>query len=103
MFRESDIAVLLHAMQETPQDYRKRFFKSLLMVRRRARNRFEASLVAQLFHLPDEWMLIKAKAWEQKVRRAIADQGLGLSDAFTMFDSDSNGVLSAAELYGALL
>jgi len=102
MFSESDIAALLYAMPETPPARRKIFFKNLLMVRRRARNRFEGSPVAQLFNMPDQWTLIKAKAWQQKVRKAIADQGLGLADAFNMFDSDGNSKISASELFGAL-
>jgi hypothetical protein len=37
-----------------------------------------------------------------RVREAILQRGLQLHDAFLMFDYDRNGLLSLAEVYGAL-
>lgn len=103
MFRESDIAALLHSdLAQTVPARRKLFYKALIAVRRRQQKRVEGAPVAQLFHMPDQWTLIKAKAWEQRIRSAIMDQGIGLRDAFHMFDSDGNDKLSASELFGAL-
>lgn len=56
----------------------------------------------QLFSMPDEWSLLKQRAWQTRCREAIRDRGLKLYDAFILFDSDGNGKLSAAELFGAL-
>ena len=36
------------------------------------------------------------------MREAILQRGLPLHDAFLMFDYDRNGLLSLAEVYGAL-
>merc|ERR1719401_2032530 len=103
MYKEDQIAALLHALPEDDPSKRRLFFEDVLLVRRRNERRFQESPVHQLFVMPDEWTLMKAKAWQVRVRSAIIDAGLGLRDAFNMFDTNNNGTLSDAELFGALM
>jgi len=102
-YTETELGALLHALPFTAPRRREIFYADVIKMRRRAQRRWKEAPVAQFFTVPDEWSLLKQKAWQSRVRQAVRETGYGLFDAFNFFDSDGNGVLSAAELFGALV
>eukprot|EP00658_Telonema_sp_P-2_P048635 TRINITY_DN36989_c0_g1_i2.p1 TRINITY_DN36989_c0_g1~~TRINITY_DN36989_c0_g1_i2.p1 ORF type:complete len:243 (+),score=66.74 TRINITY_DN36989_c0_g1_i2:304-1032(+) len=85
-----------------PSD-REAFFLSTLASRRRLERKWQETPIAKAFVVPDEWITLKQQAQSIFMYEAIMRRGLTLYEAFVTVDADDNGVLSAAELYGALL
>ena len=55
-----------------------------------------------MFTLDDEYAALKQRAASIFAREALAARKLKKWEAFMAFDADDNGLLSAAEVYGAL-
>jgi hypothetical protein len=63
--------------------------------------KWEETPLAKLFTLPDEYHLLKQRAQSVRIREAVKSKGLLLFDAFRMFDTNRNGLITPAELWGA--
>ena len=100
-FKPADLNVLLRSIHAPPAQ-RRLFFQMAVACRRRLAKRWEQTPLAKLFTLQDEWSMLKQRAQAVRVREAIKARGLLLHDAFQKFDYDRNGLLSLAEVYGAL-
>merc|ERR1719399_1102346 len=85
-----------------PPPRRRVFWTMAAACRRRLARRWEATPLARLFALEDEWSMMQQRAQAVRVRDAIRRRGLLLHDAFVKFDYDRNGMLSLGEVYGAL-
>ncbi|CEO95093.1 hypothetical protein PBRA_009625 [Plasmodiophora brassicae] len=81
---------------------RRIFFQYVLGSRRRQIRKWEEASVAQLFAIPNEFSLLRQRAQSSRLRLAIEDKGIPFYDAFRLFDHALNGLLSPAELWGAL-
>mmetsp|Transcript_28857 Transcript_28857/g.48961 ORF Transcript_28857/g.48961 Transcript_28857/m.48961 type:complete len:2411 (-) Transcript_28857:179-7411(-) len=101
-YNPSELNILLKALQESSIRERENFFSLVIACRRRMRKKWAECPIAKLFTLPDEFHLLKLRAGVDRTREAIERKGMQLQDAFTLFDTDENGVLSPSELYGAL-
>ena len=100
-FRPAELNVLLRSLPVQPMQ-RRLFFSTVVACRRRLLKRWEQTPLAKLFTLEDEWSMLAQRAQAVRVREAIKARGLLLHDAFQKFDYDRNGLLSLAEVYGAL-
>jgi len=100
-FAPAELNILLRSIPAPPAR-RRIWFSMALACRRRMSRRWEQTPLARLFALEDEWSLLKQRAQAVRVRLAIRARGLQLHDAFVKFDADQNGLLSLAEVYGAL-
>eukprot|EP01083_Nonionella_stella_P030773 84290_1 len=101
-YKDPQLNILLKAMQRSSTQERQLFFELTIGCRRRMRRKWEETPLAKLFSLRTEFHLLKQRAQSVRMREAIEEKGILLYDAFRIFDSDRNGLLSAAELYGAL-
>ena len=101
-YKEDQLSVLLRGLQESSTRERRIFFERTIGCRRRMRRKWEETPLSKLFTLPDEFYLLKQRAQSVRTREAIKAKGMLLYDAFRMFDYRRNGLLSPAELWGAL-
>ena len=101
-YNDPQINTLLRSLQFSVIRERIQFFTQIIGCRRRMNRKWEETPLAKIFTLPDEFHLLKQRAQSVRTREAIKAKGILLYDAFKVFDTDKNGFLSAAELYGAL-
>lgn len=100
-YQPRDLNGLLRNLPAPPA-MRRLFFSSVVACRRRLAKRWELTPIAKLFALEDEWMMLKLEAVRVRIFEAIHARGLLLHDAFLLFDGDDDGLLSLAEVSGAL-
>jgi len=100
-YKEPHIAILLRALQQSTCRERQIFFERVIGCRRRMSRKWEETPLAKLFTLPDEYHLLKQRAQSVRIREAVKRKGLLLFDAFRMFDTSRNGLITPAELWGA--
>jgi Ca2+-binding EF-hand superfamily protein len=100
-YKEPHIAILLRALQQSTCRERQIFFERVIGCRRRMSRKWEETPLAKLFTLPDEYHLLKQRAQSVRIREAVKSKGLLLFDAFRMFDTNRNGLITPAELWGA--
>jgi len=100
-YQPRELNVLLRNVPAPPA-MRRLFFSSVVACRRRLAKRWEQTPIAKLFSLDDEWAMLKLEAVRVRVFEAIRARGLLLHDAFLLFDGDDDGLLSLAEVRGAL-
>jgi len=101
-YKESQLNILLRALNKSSIRERLSFFTQIIGCRRRLDRKWEETPLAKVFTLPDEFHLLKQRAQAVRAREAIKQKGLLLWDAFRMFDYNNDGRLSLAEMYGAL-
>jgi hypothetical protein len=100
----SDVNQLLHALQSNHRLERRRFFERLLGCRRRLKKKWTDTPVAALFSLSDQWYAFKQRALAALMREIIRQhKGLKVFDACMFIDADKNGLISGAELMGAMV
>jgi hypothetical protein len=99
-FKPDELNVLLRSIPAKPVT-RRLFFAMVVACRRRLRKNWEATPLAKLFTLEDEWSMLKLRAQVARTREAIRKRGLLLHDAFLKFDYSRTGMLTLAEVYGA--
>jgi hypothetical protein len=100
-FSPRALNLLLRALHGTNRRSRRSFFKHVLGCRRRAAKKFMEATVAKLFTLSDQFSMLKQRAVAYRMSTSIKLLNLTLYDAFVKFDFDKNGLLNAAELWGA--
>jgi hypothetical protein len=101
-YSESALRMLVMALQASTLTVREQFFQSVTGCRRRAMRKWEETPLATVFTLADEWAVLKMRAISTLMRRAITQRQLSLWESFLVFDSNADGALSGAELFGAL-
>lgn len=101
-YAEAGLNLLVKALQAGSTLERERFFSSTIGVRRRMDRKWQETPLAKVFTLSDEYAALKERAQAVFVREALGQRSLKLWEAFMAFDSDDNGLLGPAELYGAL-
>mmetsp|Transcript_21594 Transcript_21594/g.31811 ORF Transcript_21594/g.31811 Transcript_21594/m.31811 type:complete len:2705 (-) Transcript_21594:384-8498(-) len=100
-FSEPAINILVRALHTSSIHLRERFFLSNVGCRRRMERKWQETPLARLFTMTHHWMAIKDGALASFVRRVLKARKMSLWDAFKKFDSNNNGMLAPAELYGA--
>ena len=101
-YADSGINVLLRALDGSSCRQRQLFFSQVIGCRRRMARRWEETPLARLFTVPDQYHMLKQRAQSIRVRAEIEGRGLQQYDFFRAADADRNGLLAAAELWGAL-
>eukprot|EP00457_Paulinella_chromatophora_P000019 gb/GEZN01000019.1/.p1 GENE.gb/GEZN01000019.1/~~gb/GEZN01000019.1/.p1 ORF type:complete len:4425 (-),score=920.40 gb/GEZN01000019.1/:221-11590(-) len=101
-FSEPALNVLVRALNRNTPYQREMFFTSTIGCRRRMARKWQDTPLAKLLSVVDEWSSLKQRAHAVCIREALRTLQVTLWEAFTLFDSDNNGSLSAAELYGAV-
>jgi thiol-disulfide isomerase/thioredoxin len=96
------LQVLVRALQRSNCLERERFFAATVGVRRRMDRKWQETPLASVFTTSDEFAALKQRAQSVFVREALKSKELRRWEAFTSFDSDDNGLLGPAEIYGAL-
>jgi hypothetical protein len=82
---------------------RERFFHAVVGCRRRMERKWQDTPLARFFMVPHQWSSLKQAAQACFVREALKARQLTLWEGFTAFDYDNIGMLSPAEVYGALM
>ena len=101
-FSDSAINALLRALDGTTTRQRLSFFSHVIGCRRRMTRRWEETPLAKLFTIPDQYHMLKQRAQSVRVRTEIERRGLLQYDFFRAADHDRNGLLTGAELWGAM-
>ena len=101
-YKPGELNVLLQSLSKATPEQRLNFYSMVMGCRRRLRRKWSETPVAKVFTLPSEYNLLKLRAAIVRIYTAITSKGLLLHDAFTLFDSNDDGYLHAAELYGAV-
>jgi len=101
-FSDSDLNILIRALQPNSVNSREMFFTHTIGCRRRLDIQWELTPLARVFRIVNQWSVFKERAQAAFMREAIRNKRLSPWEAFNAFDSDDNGYLGAAELYGAL-
>ena len=103
-YSDSSLNVLVRSLQASSMLERERFFSSTVGVRRRMDRKWQETPLAKVFTMADEFAMLKQRAQAVYVREALARHSPPLKkwEAFMAFDSDDNGLLGPAEIYGAL-
>jgi len=73
-----------------------------MSVRRRLDRKWQETPLAHVFTIASEWHELKHRALAGRMLASIRGKSLSRWEAFTVFDADDNGKLSAEELFGAL-
>ena len=102
-YTTKQLHLLLRALQDTPCDARSRWFQQVKSCRRRPITAAEETPLAVLFSTPDGFHLLKERATQSRIRTLLCARGLWAHDAFRMFDTGCNGVLTMIELYRGLV
>lgn len=100
-YTEEDLSVLLHAIQSNSPLARRVYFQNMIGCRRRAARRVQQTPLAQVIAADHVYSFAKIRSKAVAIREAIRARALQIYDAFQLFDTDRNGLLSPAELYGA--
>ena len=101
-FTPPQLNVLIRSLQASSVLERERFFSSTVGVRRRMDRKWQETPLAKVFTCESEFSALKQRAQAIFVRQALAGRNLKKWEAFMAFDSDDNGLLGPAEVYGAL-
>ena len=101
-FSDAAINTLLRALGDNSTRQRQSFFSHVIGCRRRMTRRWEETPLAKLFTIPDEYHMLKQRAQSVRVRSEIERRGLLQYDFFRSADADRNGLLTGAELWGAM-
>ena len=101
-FSDSGINTLLRALGDNSTRQRQSFFNHVIGCRRRMTRRWEETPLAKLFTIPDQYHMLKQRAQSVRVRTEIERRGLLQYDFFRSADADRNGLLTGAELWGAM-
>ena len=101
-FADAAINTLLRALQLTTTRQRQSFFTHVIGCRRRMTRRWEETPLAKLFTIDSAYHMLLQRAQSARLRAEIAAKGLLQYDMFRAADFDRNGLLTAAELWGAL-
>jgi hypothetical protein len=101
-YEERELNLLLRALQENVCQHREAFFLDVRQCRRRKQVSWEQTRIARLFTTPDEYYLLQHRAMIARIQSLLRSRGILAADAFRIFDSSRNGVLSCSELYGGL-
>jgi hypothetical protein len=101
-YKQDALNVLVRALQQSTIRDRERFFRETSACRRRMEQQWKNTPLAHVFMMLDEWHALKQRSQAVFIREALAAKNLTLWEAFTAFDADDNGMLSPAEIYGAL-
>ena len=80
-------------MSNVKRSDREAFFLSTIASRRRLDRKWDATPLAKVFVVPDEWIAFKQQAQALFVDESIRNNGLTLWEAFTTFDSDVSVLL----------
>eukprot|EP00301_Raphidiophrys_heterophryoidea_P026236 c9007_g1_i1.p1 GENE.c9007_g1_i1~~c9007_g1_i1.p1 ORF type:complete len:1470 (+),score=397.75 c9007_g1_i1:657-4412(+) len=102
-FDGKQITTLLRTLQQDGCDDRRDFFLDVRSCRRRRQVAWEQTPLAPLFLTSDEYHLLSIRAIISRLTFCLVQRGLFPLDAFRMFDSDQDGVLSQVELFNGLL
>ena len=101
-YTDAAINTLLRALQLTTTRQRQSFFTHVIGCRRRMTRRWEETPLAKLFTIPSAYHMLLQRAQSARLRTEIAAKGILQYDMFRSADFDRNGLLTAAELWGAL-
>eukprot|EP01059_Diplonema_ambulator_P011882 TRINITY_DN2195_c0_g1_i1.p1 TRINITY_DN2195_c0_g1~~TRINITY_DN2195_c0_g1_i1.p1 ORF type:complete len:3611 (+),score=1490.67 TRINITY_DN2195_c0_g1_i1:684-11516(+) len=101
-YTDSAQNLLLRSMHCSPAKQRMVFFTQVMGCRRRGVQRWEATPLSQVFRLSSAFTLLRQKAIGVMMRRKVQERNMLLGDAFKAFNSSGTGVLSPAEVWGAL-
>ena len=101
-YTDAAINTLLRALQLTTTRQRQSFFTHVIGCRRRMTRRWEETPLAKLFTIPSAYHMLLQRAQSARLRTEIAAKGILQYDMFRAADHDRNGLLTAAELWGAL-
>ena len=101
-YTDGAINTLLRALQLTTTRQRQSFFTHVIGCRRRMTRRWEETPLAKLFTIASAYHMLLQRAQSARLRTEIAAKGMLLYDMFRAADHDRNGLLTAAELWGAL-
>ena len=101
-YTDAAINTLLRALQLTSTRQRQSFFTHVIGCRRRMTRRWEETPLAKLFTIPSAYHMLLQRAQSARLRTEIAAKGILQYDMFRAADYDRNGLLTAAELWGAL-
>lgn len=102
-FEGPALALLLRVFEQDLMERREKFYMEVRSCRRRRQVPLDGSSPVQtIFITKTEFEFLEFKAVVQRVKAALAEQGLLLFDAFRAFNSSHSGLLSCAELYGGL-
>ena len=85
--------LIVRALSNVKRSDREAFFLSTIASRRRVDRKWDATPLAKVFVVPDEWIAFKQQAQALFVDEAIRNNGLTLWEAFTTFDSDVSVLL----------
>jgi len=101
-YAEPGLNALLRGVQRSSTLDRERFFGATVAVRRRLDRKWQDTPIATVFTVEDEVFALKQRAQAVFVREALTEKALKKWEAFMAFDSDDNGLLGGAEVFGAL-
>ena len=101
-FSEPALHALVRALRRAPPRRRERFFLATIGARRRLERSPRMAPLGRAFAVDDEYALIARRAMAVFLRTSIKNRGLTCWQAFVAFDDSNTGVVTPAELYGAL-
>ena len=101
-YAEPGLNALLRGVQRSSTLDRERFFGATVAVRRRLDRKWQDTPIAKVFTVEDEVFALKQRAQAVFVREALTEKAMKKWEAFMAFDSDENGLLGGAEVFGAL-
>ena len=64
--------------------------------------KWQETPLSRVFTLRNEWHTMKQQALTSNMRISLRNRGLGLWGAFRAFDSDGNGLIAPAEIFGGM-
>jgi len=101
-YSDSQMNMLMRALQVNSCEQRRNFFSEIIKCRRRKQVPWEQTPLVGLFTTEDEYKLLNLRATVTRVRNLMRSKGMYLLDAFRLWDYDKDDDLSSQELYGGL-
>eukprot|EP00301_Raphidiophrys_heterophryoidea_P017994 c2980_g1_i1.p1 GENE.c2980_g1_i1~~c2980_g1_i1.p1 ORF type:complete len:608 (+),score=149.99 c2980_g1_i1:676-2499(+) len=102
-YDEKQINMLLRSLQADGCVERREFFVDVRSCRRRRQVAWEQTPLAPLFLTPDQFHLLSTRAIVSRVTACLIQRGLFPLDAFRIFDTNHDGMISTYELYSGFV